>query len=435
MSHIPAEIIRKKRDGVALSRDELQFFVTNFLADKISEGQMGAFLMAVTLKGMTMDETASMTELSRDSGQIFKWPQWQSLVVDKHSTGGVGDKTSMVLLPLCLLEGLKVPMMAGRGLGHTGGTIDKLESVPGMRVRLTDEEVENMMTVHGGVLMGQTENIVPLDYRLYHLRDVTATIESIPLIVTSILSKKLAEGVKALVMDIKFGSGAFMQDLPQARELSHWLIEVGKRCGLTVRCVLSNMGSPLGRTAGNALEIKECIDVLHGAGPQHTRELSVELAAHMVQMVHPHKNLEKIKQQLCVYLENGKAWQVFKNIMGAQGAKVEALEDVSLLPKAKYTEHVFAPHDGYVSEINVRKLGLSTVVLGGGRLASKDKIDHAVGLSQMTGLGEFRKSGDILCSIESNDQQKLQQAKTMVAEAYQFSDKPKVFKLIEEVIS
>lgn len=431
---IPQEIIRKKRDGHELTPDDISFFFNGFLSGIVADYQVTAMLMAIYFRGMTEDETASLTTAMRDSGEVFKWPYDPALIVDKHSTGGIGDKTSLILLPLCVLEGLKVPMIAGRGLGHTGGTLDKLEAI-GVNVFQSPEVVKGQMDEYGGVFMGQTESVARLDRRLYAFRDVTATVESIPLIVGSILSKKLAEGISHLVMDVKFGSGAFMQKYEDARNLAVWLKQVSKRCGLSTRCVLTDMGSPLGTYAGNALEIFECVEILRGGGPSDTVTLSLELAAHMVSMAHPHRKRSEIIETLKGHLSSGRAYEVFEKIIARQGGDISVLQKPERLLTASIRSPLIADRDGYISEIDTRAMGIAVIRLGGGRMLVSDKIDFSVGLAGLKRVGTKVARGDVLVEVHGNDAAKVDDALQIVRKAIVVSsESPRDVSLIAETL-
>lgn len=414
---LPQEIIRRKRDGLSLSEDELRAFFGGFLKGEVADYQVSAMLMAVLMKGMTHRETADLTRIMRDSGETFSWGPDRHLHVDKHSTGGIGDKTSIVLLPLCVLEGLIVPMMAGRGLGHTGGTLDKLEAV-GFHVFPSPDQARKQVKDLGGVFMGQTEKIVPLDRKLYSMRDVTATVESMPLIVGSILSKKLAEGIGGLVMDVKFGSGAFMEKLDDARSLAEKLKAVGQELGLSVRCLLTSMNSPLGTYAGNALEILECLEVLRGGGPADTRELTVELGMEMVRLAFPERDADEVRRRLAAHLASGAAYEKFLAIARAQKADLMLLESPAKLVRAKTRVAVTAKATGVVTRVDTRKLGIAIIELGGGRRLSTDRIDPWVGLADLKRVGAKVASGDVLATIHANDEIQARAAKALIEEAY-----------------
>lgn len=422
MAILPQEIIRKKRLGATLTPEEIQIFFGGYLKGEVADYQVGAMLMAIVLKGMTRDEATALTLTMRDSGMVLQWDGERRVIVDKHSTGGVGDKTSPILMPLCILEDLKVPMIAGRGLGHTGGTLDKLEAIAGMNVYPTTNFAKECLATNGGVFMGQTEEIAPLDKRLYAMRDVTATVESIPLITASILSKKLAEGIGCLVMDVKFGSGAFMQAKDDALALAESIAAVGSLSGLNIRCLLTDMGSPLGDRAGNSLEIAECVDVLKGVGPSSTRELSLDLAVETVLLARPGESPVAIRTRMEGHLNSGRAFEVFKKVIAAQGGDVRQLEDTSRLPQAAHTLEIKAKRHGYVSSCDVRELGLAIIELGGGRRKSTDKINPAVGLSHLKRVGDPITVGEPLAVIHADSGFSAENVAGRIQNAYQIAD-------------
>jgi pyrimidine-nucleoside phosphorylase len=432
LNALPQEIIRRKRDGLALSEPELAEFFHGFLSGKVADYQVGAMLMAITLKGMSSDEISILTRIMRDSGTKLEWKFPRHLIVDKHSTGGIGDKTSLIILPLVLCEGIKVPMMAGRGLGHTGGTLDKLEAV-GWKVYLSAAQIESQMATLGGVIMGQTEQMVPLDRRLYAMRDVTATVESVPLIVGSILSKKLAEGIGGLVLDIKHGSGAFMKHRQDALELARQLSRVGRDCGLAVKCVLSDMNSPLGTHAGNALEIAECCEVLQGKGPDDTRALSVHLATEMVKLAYPEMDRESIQSRLFERLKDGSAWQKFLQIAEAQGGDLELLTNHKRLYQAPVQRPVFLSGGPVVADIDTRQIGLAILALGGGRKLSTDKINPWVGLSGLKRIGSSINNGEPIAIVHAADDAAADLAQTLISQAYKLGESARPSALFEEI--
>lgn len=421
MSLLPQEVIRKKRGGGELSATELKAFFYGYLEGRVADYQMSAMLMAITLKGMQAVETAELTKIMRDSGEVMQWDYPRAKVVDKHSTGGVGDKTSIVLLPLIILAGLKVPMMAGRGLGHTGGTLDKLEAV-GFKVFVPPEQAKKQVDELGGIFMGQTEKIAPLDRKLYSLRDVTATIESIPLIVGSILSKKLAEGIGNLVMDVKYGSGAFMTKLDDAKILASELTRVGKECGINVRSLITTMNTPLGRAGGNALEILECLEILQGKGPDDTRDLTLDLGAEMVKLAEPGKTLAAARTQLADYLKDGSAYEAFMKVAKAQGADMQLLCDAKRLDCAKVKVPVTASAGGHIARIDVRQLGIAIIELGGGRRLVSDKVDPWVGLTAMKRLGEQVAKGEPLAMVHARDEATAKVAASIVTASYEIGE-------------
>lgn len=431
----PQEIIRKKRDRQPLARAEMESFFGGYLRDEVPEYQVSALLMAITLNGMSFEEAVALTEIARDSGTCLSWDFPRELIVDKHSTGGIGDKTSLILLPLAVLEGLKVPMISGRGLGHTGGTLDKLESIPGMNVRPSLDHARQVLEEHGGVFMGQTKEIAALDQRLYALRDVTSTVESIPLITASILSKKLAEGLGGLVMDVKFGSGAFMKELSDARELARHLAEIGQRCGVNVRVLLTSMDSPLGSCAGNALEVIESVETLKGNGPKDTTELSVALAAEMVHQAYPERTMPEIRETLTDHLNSGRAFEKFCDIVVAQGGDRRALENVTHMPKAKLCRDVIVKSSGIVQSIDVRSLGLAVLALGGGRRKVTDEILPGVGLSGLQRVGASVSKGDVLLQIHGDSESALDKAQEICEAAYSLGEARVSDTLILETMS
>ncbi len=423
MVTLPQEIIRKKRRGLELSADDIRNFFGGFLKGEVADYQVAAMLMAIVLRGMSRQEAAALTLTMRDSGQMLSWPGDKTRIVDKHSTGGVGDKTSLIILPLCILEGLIVPMIAGRGLGHTGGTLDKLESISGLKVYISPDEASRLLTLNGGVFMGQTEEIAPLDKRLYAMRDVTDTVESVPLITASILSKKLAEGIGGLIMDVKFGSGAFMREKSDALALAESIVAVGSASGLNIRCALSDMGSPLGDRAGNSLEIEECVEVLRGEGPRSTRELSIELAAEMVLLARPKESRTELISRLDGHLSSGRAFEVFSKVVAAQGGDVDQLIDTRKLPGAKHRLEVRAEESGYVCACDVRELGLTIVELGGGRRRASDRINPAVGLSALKRVGDKINKSDVLAVIHADSADDAKRVSERVRSAYLLSDR------------
>ncbi|MEY4630439.1 MAG: hypothetical protein RIQ81_559 [Pseudomonadota bacterium] len=423
---IPQEVIRQKRDGQELSLDTIRGFFGGFLVGDVEDYQMTAFLMATLLRGMSARETADLTTVMRDSGEVLTWDYPRDLVVDKHSTGGIGDKTSLVLLPLCVIEGLYVPMIAGRGLGHTGGTLDKLESIPGMQVRLTTEKMRKLMDQHHGGFFGQTEEIAPLDRRIYSLRDVTATVESIPLITASILSKKLAEGIGGLVMDVKFGSGAFMREKQEAEALARMIFDTASRLGLNIRCCLTDMGSPLGNTAGNGLEIAEVIDILKDEGPADSTLLSIELAAHMICLARPDSNFKATCERLRRHLSSGKAFEVFSQIVGAQGGERRVLDDRNWFLKASVRQRLEVPaqfNNGCViKSIDVRRLGIAIQVLGGGRRKVSDVINPFVGLTGLRRVGQVLEPGEPMLEIHAHTVDDAALVTSMLSGAFVLGD-------------
>ena len=415
---LPQEVIRKKRFGLALSPSEIEAFFGGFMRGEVADYQVAAMLMAIVLKGMNRDEATALTLTMRDSGRRLSWGGDQNLLVDKHSTGGVGDKTSLVIMPLCVLEGLRVPMIAGRGLGHTGGTLDKLESITGTNVFIAADESARLLRDHGGFFMGQTEEIAPLDKKLYAMRDVTDTVESVPLITASILSKKLAEGIGCLVMDVKFGSGAFMREKSDAMALAESIAAVGSAAGLKIRCALTDMGSPLGDRAGNSLEVIECVEILQGHGPVSTRDLSVDLAVEMAILARPNDVRGVVRERMLGYLSSGQAFETFAKIIKAQGGDTRLIEDTSKFRGAPVMADIKAESDGFITGCDVRELGLAIVELGGGRRRSSDQIDPSVGLSALARVGDKVSRGDVIARVHATSKAAADQVSRKVAAAY-----------------
>lgn len=397
MSFTPASIIQKKRDGETLTDREIRFFIDGLTQGTIADYQATAFLMATYFKGMTSEETASFTQAMRESGDQYDFSDIPGAKVDKHSTGGIGDKVSLILAPLAAACGLKVPMMAGRGLGHTGGTIDKLESIPGYKAQLSFEEMRSILKEIGCVIIGQSESIAPADRKLYALRDVTSTVDCIPLIVGSILSKKLAEGTQALVLDVKVGTGAFMKTKEQAKKLAKALIAVGKKSNLKCRAVLTNMDQPLGDAVGNTLEVLECIEMMKtGSGPADLKEITIQLCGHMLEVGGVVKTLAQGRKLALDNLSNGEAWKKFIAMIEKQGGDSHYLIDPTKFKKAPQIVKWKASKRGYISKINTLEIGQMLVELGGGRQKTSDKIDPTVGFIFHKKLGAKVQTGDVL---------------------------------------
>jgi pyrimidine-nucleoside phosphorylase len=404
------DILRKKRDGQALSAAEIEAFVNGVTRDEWPDYQASALLMATFLRGMTADETAVLTRAMVNSGVKLDLSDIPGPKVDKHSTGGVGDKTSLVLAPLAAACGVVVPMMSGRGLGHSGGTLDKLESIPGFRVGLSLDQFRAALRQVGCALIGQTEEIAPADKRLYALRDVTATVESIPLITASIMSKKIAEGIDGLVLDVKCGQGAFMKKREDARALAHAFITA--------------MQAPLGRTVGNALEVAECIATLKGQGPSDLTYLSVILAARMLVLAHLVGNMEEAQVLVRAALTSGRGLQKFGEIIAQQGGDPRVLDDPTLLPAAPHRSTVRAERSGHVATINAELVGRASMLLGAGRDRVEDAIDHAVGVVVKAAVGHQVKVGDPLVEVHYRDTARLEAAAALLREAWRITDSP-----------
>jgi len=399
----PYEIIKAKRDGRPLPADEIRALVGGYMRGEVADYQMAAFCMAVFFRGMSDAETGALTEAMLRSGDVLDLSDLPGVKVDKHSTGGVGDKVSIALAPIAAACGVVVPMISGRGLGHTGGTLDKLEAIPGFQVRLPVERFREVLAETGACLIGQTDRLAPADRRLYALRDVTATVESIPLIASSIMSKKLAEGIDGLVLDVKVGSGAFMKRIEDAEQLARALAGIGRRMGKRVVALLTGMDQPLGRAVGNALEVKEAVELLHGDGPRDLREVTLELAAEMVLLARRAADLDSARAQVREVVGDGRAFLKLCQIVEAQGGDPDALADLSLLPSGKGTLDVLAPGRGTVQAIDAEAIGLAAVALGAGRARLEDPVDHGVGLVVHQKVGDRVEAGQPLCTVHFGD--------------------------------
>jgi pyrimidine-nucleoside phosphorylase/thymidine phosphorylase len=395
------EIIHRKRDGEAIPAEAIAALVDGFTQGEIPDYQMAAFCMAVFFRGMDEAETAALTAAMLRSGDVLDLSDVPGPKVDKHSTGGVGDKVSLALAPLAAACGVKVPMISGRGLGHTGGTLDKLEAIPGFRVDLPVDRFRALVREVGACLIGQTSRLAPADRKLYALRDVTATVESIPLIAASIMSKKLAEGIDALVLDVKVGSGAFMKDLPQARALAAALAGIGRGMGKRVTALLTRMDEPLGRAVGNALEVREVVELLRGGGPADLREVTVELTAEMLLAGGAARDLAAARAAVMTAIADGRGLAKLEEIVAAQGGDPAALRDPERLPRAPERYDVPAPTSGHVAGIDAEALGLAAVALGAGRRRVEDPVDPAVGLVVHAKLGDAVERGAPLCTVHA----------------------------------
>lgn len=402
MSKSTYELIIKKREGEELTKEEIDLLTRGFVSGKIPSYQMSAFLMAVYFKGMSKQETIYLTECMMRSGKCLNLKNIQTPIIDKHSTGGVGDKISLILAPLAASCGICVPMVSGRGLGHTGGTLDKLESIPGFRTDISLKKFKRQLEQIGIGMIGQTQEFVPADKKLYALRDVTGTVESIPLIASSIMSKKIAEGIEGLVLDVKTGDGAFMQDIEDATRLAKTMVDIGKGMGIKVIALITDMNQPLGYAIGNALEVIEAIEVLSGKGPQDVRELTCTLTGYMLYIAQLSKTPEIGKKIAKKNLDNGSALEKFIQLVTSQGGNPDVIRTPSLFPKTRYTLYVQAPKTGYITGINARELGLCNTLLGGGRLKVNDKIDHSSGIILHKKLTDYVKAGEILCTVYTN---------------------------------
>lgn len=421
---LPQWIIEKKRDGKALTEQELTFFIHGYARGEIPDYQAAAFAMAVYFKGMTPAETSALTRVMIQSGETIDTSPVIGPKVDKHSTGGIGDKISIPLAPLAASCGVKVPMISGRGLGITGGTLDKLESIPGFRVNLSIPEFLPVLQSCGCAMIGQTERIVPADRKLYALRDVTATVPSIPLIVSSIMSKKLAEGIDGLVLDVKCGNGAFMQTQGKARELANSLMAVGRAMGKRVRTLITAMDEPIGRTVGNALEVAESIAILRNSGPADSTELTLELAAEMLVLAGIAPSTEAAFPLLRQKLQNGDALKVFRKMIAAQGGDPAVVDTPAQLPAAPCRKTVPAMSAGYVTAVHAETIGRAALLLGAGRVKTTDTVDHAAGISDLVKSGERVMMGQPLAVLHAATPERINEALPLLKEAFTIKPAP-----------
>lgn len=430
------DLIRKKRDSKELTREEIAFLIDGYTRNEIPDYQISAWLMAVWLRGMTRAELAALTETMLHSGEVLDWSSLPGKKVDKHSTGGVGDKTSLVLAPIVAAVGLFVPMISGRGLGHSGGTLDKLESIPGFNVNLSLADFRRVLRECGLALIGQTAEIAPADKKIYSLRDVTGTVDNPNLICASIMSKKLAEGISALVLDVKTGSGAFMKKEEDAVHLAELMVETGERMGKKVVALITDMDQPLGQTAGNSLEIAEAIEVLSGRGPQDLRELCIELSAWMLYLGDRTASVDEGKSLAAEMIATGRAKDKFRDVIRLQGGDSGVVDQPERLPSARNTVAVKSSAAGYISAIQSENLGIACNILGGGREKKEDRIDHAVGLTFHKKIGDQVAIGEPLATIYYNAETRLAEAKDLVQGSYRITaDVPREkSKLIKQII-
>jgi pyrimidine-nucleoside phosphorylase len=418
------EIIEKKRDGYELSPEEIRFFVEGFTRGEIPDYQAAAFLMAVYFRGMTPRETADLTLAMAYSGRVLDLHDIAPVVVDKHSTGGVGDKVSLVVVPLVAAAGLPVGKMSGRGLSFTGGTIDKLESIRGFRVELTVEEFREQLRRVGAVLCGQSADLAPADGKFYALRDVTGTVPSIPLIAASIMSKKIAAGADAIVLDVKVGNGAFMKTLEDARALAQRMVDIGFALGRQVVAVISDMNQPLGEAVGNALEVKEAIATLRSDGPQDFREHCLTIAAYMLYLGGRAGSVAEGRRLAEETLSSGAAWEKFRALVAAQGGDVEQIEEPERLPRARLIREIPAPADGYIAEMRAYEVGMAAVALGAGRTKKGEPIDPAVGILVHRKVGDPVRRGEPLFTVHANAEERLAEAEAWLSRAVRIREAP-----------
>jgi pyrimidine-nucleoside phosphorylase len=430
------DVIRKKRDGIELSANEIESLVNAYTNDSIPDYQVSAWLMAVVLRGMTRAETAALTDAMLCSGEILDLSSLSLKKVDKHSTGGVGDKSSLVLAPLAAAAGVAVPMISGRGLGHTGGTLDKLEAIPGFNVNLPVADFRRVLETCGCAMIGQTAEIAPADRKLYALRDVTGTVESPYLICASIMSKKLAEGIDALVLDVKTGSGAFMKSEKDAAFLAELMVETGTRMGKQVVALITDMDQPLGNMIGNALEVVEVVQVLRGEGPEDLRQLCIELAGWMLHLGGVSDSVAAGKQQSEKLIASGKAFGKFRQMVELQGGDPRTIDDPRQLPQANSTMTISSPSNGYIASLRCEQIGNACVILGGGRERKEDSVDPAVGIVLHKKVGDGVSKGEPLATIHYNAETRAGRARQLLEESYQIVDAPlrKTRPLIHRVI-
>jgi len=416
------DVIRKKRDGVELAREEIEDLVNAYTRGNIPDYQVSAWLMAVVLRGMTRAETAALTDAMLRSGEVLDFSSIPQKKVDKHSTGGVGDKTSLVLAPLVAAAGLAVPMISGRGLGHTGGTLDKLEAIPGFNVNLPVPEFRRVLETCGCAMIGQTAEIAPADRKLYALRDVTGTVESPYLICASIMSKKLAEGIGALVLDVKTGSGAFMKSEKDAAFLAELMVETGERMGKQVVALITDMDQPLGKMIGNALEVVEVVDVLRGDGPEDLRELCLHLAGWMLYLGGVSKSIAEGTQLSSDLISSGRALEKFRQMVELQGGDARVIDETGRLPQAARTIQVASPAAGFVFSMQCEQIGTASVILGGGRERKEDSVDPAVGIVLHKKIGDQVGIREPLATIHYHSESRAERAHKLIVESVQIGD-------------
>ncbi len=418
------DLIQKKRDGQALSPEEIKWFISEYTAGDIPDYQAAALLMAIFWRGMNREETVTLTLAMAESGKMMDLSDIADYVVDKHSSGGVGDKTSLIVLPLVAACGVPIAKMSGRGLGFSGGTLDKLESIAGMRVGFSEEEFRRMAKEHHLVLAGQTAQLAPADGKLYALRDVTATVDSLPLIASSIMSKKLASGANGIVLDVKVGAGAFMKTVDEARALAQTMVQIGTDAGRDMVATLSDMQQPLGNAVGNALEVKESIETLRGNGPADLVEHCLVIAGYMLRLAGRGERWtdeDQVREILTEKLNNGEAFERFREMVSTQGGDLAMVDDPSLLPRAKFQETLQAFDAGYVSQVAADHVAQAALILGAGRMRKEDAVDHAVGVEVFINVGDEVQQGQEIARIHANDEAALKDAQQEVLNAIQIS--------------
>jgi pyrimidine-nucleoside phosphorylase len=417
------EIIIAKKDGKVLTKEQIHFFIKGLIDKTIEDYQVSALLMAITINGMNSEETAYLTEEMRVSGEVWDLSDIPGLKIDKHSTGGVGDKVSLILGPLVASCGAKMAKMSGRGLGHTGGTLDKMESIPGMRINLTKEEFKKQVREIGVAIIGQDKNIDPADKRLYELRDVTGTVQSIPLIASSIMSKKLASGADCILLDVKCGKGAFMKNYEDAKKLAIEMVNIGKQLKKNVKAEITDMNQPLGKAVGNNLEIKEVIETLKGNGPKDLQEICLSSGAILLTQAELFKNKEDARKALEENIKNGKAFEKFKEFVKAQGGDLEYIDHPEKFPVSKNLIEIKSENEGYIKTIDALAIGLGSCHLGGGRMKITDTIDMSAGIILNKKVGDLVKKGELLCTLHTN-KDNVERIIDQVKKAFIFQDQP-----------
>ncbi|MEL7567820.1 MAG: pyrimidine-nucleoside phosphorylase [Dehalobacterium sp.] len=417
------DIINKKKNGGELSKEEMSYWVNGFTEETIPDYQVAALLMAIFFQGLTIKETSYLTGAMINSGETLDLSNLPGIKGDKHSTGGVGDKTTLILAPLLASLGITMAKMSGRGLGHTGGTLDKLESIPGFRINLSKEEFINNLKKIGLAVIGQTKTMVPADKKIYALRDVTGTVESIPLIAASVMSKKLAAGGDIIVLDVKYGSGAFMKSQDQAESLARIMVGIGKNMGKKVAAVITGMDCPLGNAVGNALEVKEAINVLKGKGPDDVRELCLNLAGITLCLAEKVPNLKTGQQLAELHLDNGSALQKFREFIIAQEGHPQVIDDEKLLPEAKFRFSLLSDQDGYIDKMDTEAIGIAAMKLGAGRERKEDLIDPSVGIVFYKKTGDWVNKGETIGMIHANDENRADEGMDLLRKSISFQEK------------
>lgn len=415
------DLIHKKREGEALTTEEIQYIVKGYVDGSIPDYQMSALLMAIYFKSMNDVETATFTNEVAHSGEMIDLSKIDGVKVDKHSTGGVGDKTTLIIAPIVASYGVKVAKMSGRGLGHTGGTVDKMESIPGMKTTIENKEFIDIVNRVGVAVIGQSGNLAPADKKLYALRDVTATVDSIPLIATSIMSKKLAAGNDAILLDVKTGSGAFMKTIDDSIELAKKMVSIGKHAGKNTVALITEMDIPLGTMIGNSLEVKEVVKTLKGEGPEDLTKVSIDLAANMLYLAGK-GDIDECRDLARKAIENNQAYEKFLEFVEAQGGDITYLQNLEKFEKAKYSREVKATKDGVIHHMNTEGIGTASVVLGAGRKTKEDEIDFAAGIELALKTGDKVKVGDTLAILYTNNESSLDEAYDMTLESYTIND-------------